>query len=184
MSKDSDALGRYLDRGEKLLWAGRPVQGIVFSAIDWYLIPFSVLWLGLVLGMFGSRSQAQSNAMDGLTGLFFIAVGVYMLIGRYVFDWFNRSAMFYGVTDRRAIVLSGMYRRSVHSIDFVSLSGLKLDERADGSGTISFGDQPIGYSQQWAAWGGRSANQFFRVSDVKRVYEIIREAMRRLKSKD
>lgn len=31
----------YLDKNEKLLWTGQPRKGIVFSAADIFMIPFS-----------------------------------------------------------------------------------------------------------------------------------------------
>jgi len=174
-----DELRRHLERGEKLLWAGRPAQGIVFATMDWYYIPFSVVWLGFVLQIFGQRNQV--DAVTGLTSVLFVAVGIYMLIGRFIVDWIYRSGVVYGVTDRRAIIVSGLASRSVQSIDFSSLSGLKLEERGDGSGTIAFGDQPpYWYRQQLhAAWGAGA--QFFRVPEVRKVYSIVYEAMQRQK---
>jgi hypothetical protein len=170
-----------LDRGEKLLWAGRPVQGVVFTALDWYLIPFSVVWLGLVLLTF--RQALKSDPLGGLTSVLFVGVGFYMLVGRYVADWYYRSRALYGVTDRRAIIVSRIAVRSVQSIDFSSLTGLRLEERGDGTGTIFFGDQPPYWSRQrmHASWG--VGTQFFRVADGKKVYSIVRDVMQRQKSK-
>jgi len=127
MTPVDDVIRLRLDKGEKLLWAGQPVQGLLFTGMDWYLIPFSVVWLAITL------------------------------VGRYIVDWMRRSATSYGVTDRRAIIISGIFSRSVHSIDFVSLTGLKLEERSDGRGTIYFGDQsPYASYQQWNVTLGRS----------------------------
>jgi hypothetical protein len=118
-----------------------------------------------------------------VAGLFFIGIGIYLLIGRFFADRLYRSRLIYGVTDRRAIILSGIRRRSVQSIYLSSLSALKLEERRDGSGTISFGDR----SSYWYARGpGFSTQQgvgtqFFRIADVKQVYTIVREAMQRQK---
>ena len=73
-------------------------------------------------------------------------------------------------------------QRSVQSIDLSSLSGLKREDRADGSGTILFGEQPW----YWYGWYGPGfmrpmGAMFFRVADVKGVYNIVREAMQRQK---
>src|SRR5262249_2338283 len=121
-----DELRLRLNSGEKLLWAGRPAQGIVLSRQDWYLIPFGVFLVA--------------------AGLRFIPMGIYILIvGRLFADLWYRSRLIYGVTDRRAIILSGMRRRSVRSIYFSSLITLKLEERRNRSGTIYFGEERPSY---------------------------------------
>jgi hypothetical protein len=43
MRQANEEIGRHLDRGGKRLWAGRPAQGLVFTALDWYMIPFSIV---------------------------------------------------------------------------------------------------------------------------------------------
>lgn len=179
-----DELRPHLERGEKLLWAGRPVQGVAFTLMDWYLIPFSVVWLGMVLRSLGPGLSAQTDPMIGAVGVLFVAIGIYILVGRYIADWLYRSHLIYGVTDRRAIIVSGMFGLAVQTIDFTSLGGLKLEERPDGSGTISFGTQmPYRNRQQLhASWG--VGNQFFRVQDVKIVYAIVRDAMQRQRAKN
>jgi hypothetical protein len=179
-----DELRPHLERGEKLLWAGRPVQGIVITLMDWYLIPFSVVWLGILLRSLGPGLRAQTDPIIGAMGVLFVAIGVYILVGRYIADWLYRSRLIYGVTDRRAIIVSGMFGLGVQTIEFSSLGGLKFEERGDGSGTISFGNQmPYWHRQQLhASWG--VGNQFFRVQDVKNVYAIVRDAMQRQRAKN
>jgi hypothetical protein len=177
-----DELHSYLDPGEKLLWAGRPIQGIVFTPLDWYFIPFSVVWLGFVLYIFWQGLPKTPDPIGGLASGLFVGIGVYLLVGRFFADSFYRSRLVYGVTDRRAIIASGVFSRSVQSIDLSSLSGLKREDRGDGSGTISFGDQPW----YWYGWYGPGflrpvGTMFFRVADVKEVYTIVREAMQRQK---
>lgn len=137
----TDELRPFLDRDEKLLWAGRPAQGIVFTRLDWFFIPFSVAWLGFVFFIFWEGLKISEPIMI-LAGLLFTAVGLYVLVGRHLVDRLYRSRLLYGVTDQRVIIVSGMFARSLRSIDLASLSGLTLEERGDGSGTISFGDQP------------------------------------------
>ena len=62
MAASEDELSSYLDPGEKLLWAGRPAQGIVFTPLDWYFIPFSVIWFGIVLLVFLGRGQRRTRS--------------------------------------------------------------------------------------------------------------------------
>src|SRR5262245_55185927 len=72
-----------LDRGEKLLWTGQPVQGLLFTGMDWYLIPFSLVWLGITLGVFNA-SQTRNDAISNPMAWLFIAIGIYLLVGRYI----------------------------------------------------------------------------------------------------
>ena len=182
MAALEDELSAYLDPGEKLLWTGRPVHGIVFTPLDWYFIPFSVVWFGIVLYIFWQGATANPEPMSALVGVLFVGIGIYLLVGRFFADAFYRSRLVYGVTDRRAIIASGILQRSLQSIDLSSLSGLKREDRADGSGTIFFGDQPL----YWYGWYGPGflrplGTMFFRIADVKAVYTIVREAMQRQK---
>ena len=83
MAALEDELHSSLDPGEKLLWSGRPVQGVVFAPPDWYLIPFSVVWLGLVLRGFWQGLTKTPDPMVGLVGVLFVGIGIYCLIGQF-----------------------------------------------------------------------------------------------------
>jgi hypothetical protein len=174
-------LRSHLEPSEKLLWVGRPTQGIVFTPADWYLIPFSLLWLGIALVNFWHGIKTP-QPIAGLMAVLVMGVGIYVVVGRYLTDWLYRSRLIYGVTDRRAIIVSGVLSRSVQSIDLSSLSGLKVEERGDGTGTISFGDQRT-YGMHGSGYHISHAlgTQFFRVTNVRMVYSIVHEEMRRLK---
>ena len=181
-----DELRSHLDSGEKLLWAGRPAQGIVLTTPrDWAVSAFGVVWLG-----FAVYNIWPTKAPDPLkspvpfasfvaTGLLSIGIGIYALIGRFFVDRLYRSRLIYGITDRRAVIISGLRRRSVQSIYLSSLGALTLEERRDGSGTIYFGDQPSYWHRASIQQG--LGTQFFRIADVKQVYTIVHEAMQRQK---
>ncbi len=185
MAASEDELRSHLDSGEKLLWTGRPAQGIAFTRQDWFLIPFSAVWLGIALFSFWPKSTKAPEPLPLFVaaGLLFIGIGVYMFVGRFFADLWYRSRLIYGVTDRRAIILSGMRRRSVQSIYLSSLNTLKLEERPDRSGTIYFGDQPSTSYQRVSYYGSdQSAGiQFFRIADAKQVYTILHKAMQQQK---
>ena len=184
-----DELRSHLDSGEELLWAGHPAQGIVLTPQEWGLMPFGVFWLGLAVYNFWPTKAPEpfklpaQFALFVAMGLLFIGIGIYLLVGRFFAESLYRSRLIYGITDRRAIIISGFRRRSVQSIYLSSLSALTLEERPDGSGTIYFGDQP-----PYSHWQRSSyffqlglGPQFFRITDVKTAYTIVHEAMQRQK---
>jgi hypothetical protein len=176
-----DELRPHLDSGEKLLWAGRPAQGIVLTRLDGYLIAFFAVWL------YAGHSLPPH--------LLFTAIGfvICFLSGlQFACVWY-RSRLIYGVTDRRAIILSGMPSfltwtktptgcvryRSVQSIYFSSLITLKLEERRDRSGTIYFGEDFDSRYHNPEFNPRDGGTQFFRIADAKRVFTILQEAIQR-----
>ena len=194
----------HLNSGEKLLWAGRPAQGIVLTRQDWYLIPFGAVWLGAAVHWPVSTAKKTPEPLALFLDLLPIGIGICIVSGRLFADLWYRSRLIYGVTDRRAIILSGMRRRSVQSIYFSSLITLKLEERRNRSGTIYFGeDHPTPsywhgahygpYGPEFGqvddipyAPGGRTRlgeEQFFRIVDAKKVYTTLHEAIRRQRKK-
>jgi len=117
-----DELRSYLDPGEKLLWEGRPKQGIVFTPLDWYFIPFSLVWFGLVVYIFWQGLRKTLDPMGVAMSVFFIGIGTYFLIGRFFADAFYRSRLVYGImigepSSRRAYFVAlcnrSIYPRSV-----------------------------------------------------------------------
>ena len=185
-------LRSHLDSGEKLLWTGRPAQGIVLTRQDWYLIPFGAVWLGAAVHWPVSTAKKTPEPLALFLDLLPIGIGICIVSGRLFADLWYRSRLIYGVTDRRAIILSGMRRRSVQSIYFSSLITLKLEERQYRSGTIYFGEDHPSYRHDPDPHDGsefgtfvpsgqtrQGEEQFFRISDVKKVFTILHEAIQR-----
>ena len=179
-----------LEPGEKLLWSGQPRQGIVFRGSDLFLIPFSLLWGGFaifweVAAVYGT-SRSGNNAPDfvrfvfPLFGLPFVAIGLYMIFGRFFTDSAQRRKTVYGITDQRVIIRSGLFRRTTKSLNLRTLSDVTLSERGDGSGTITLG--PTGGFYSWfygASWPGMGRNLtpcLDTITDAKNVYQILRRA--------
>jgi hypothetical protein len=171
-----------LGGNERLLWSGRPRKGIVFRAVDLFLVPFSLLWGGFAI--FWEFSVLASDAPPFFVawGIPFVLAGLYLIFGRFLMDARQRERTCYGVTNERVIIVSGLFRRSVKSLNLRTLSGITMDQRADGSGTITFGPAP-----PWSWWysgiwwpgiGQQAPPRFELIQDVKVAYEIVRKAQR------
>ncbi|HTA20326.1 MAG TPA: hypothetical protein VK989_13600 [Polyangia bacterium] len=183
MSADAEKIvSPELATGESLVWSGRPRTGIRLTRSDAVLIPFSLMWCGFAV--FWEKSVLGVNAPPffPLWGAMFVVVGLYFVFGRFFADALRRGKTFYGLTPRRAIIVSGVFGRQVKSIDLAGLSGVTMSERADRSGTISFGS-PSGMNG-WAAgmmgpsWPGASRYlppAFEMIEDAKTVYEKLHE---------
>ena len=55
----------HLQGDEKLLWIGRPGQGLFFSASDFLVVPFGLFWCGFVI-FWESLVFADPNASLGM----------------------------------------------------------------------------------------------------------------------
>ena len=152
-----------LGAGEQLLWHGQPKPGLRLRVSDILLIPFSLMWGG-----------------------FAIFWEFMVIVGRFFVDAKQRSRTWYGLTNERAIIVSGLLSKSVKSLNIDTITELALTEKADGSGSIAFGSPLI-----WPGWISGSSWPFMNhqpiptfesIDNAKSVYELIRKAQQNLRS--
>lgn len=168
-----------LDRGERQLWAGVPRQGILLRPSDVGDIPLSVFVA--VFAYFWERTVIlDGNWLFAFYGIPLIPVAVYLLIGRFWGDARQRARTTYAVTNDRIIINSGLFRPTSKSLTLRLLSDVTLDERKDGSGTITFGPGRWGLGAFTTARGRRARvyPAFEMIPDARRVYVMIKEAQR------
>lgn len=173
---------RELNAGERLLWTGRPRGGIRLQAADLFLIPFSLLWCGFAV-FWEYRVVSQGAPFFFiLWGIPFVCIGLFFVFGRFIADAKHREKTWYALTSERAIISSGLFSRSVRSLFLRTLGEISFAEKADFSGTITFGS--TGMFPAWmagASWpgAGRYAPPAFQMIDNARsVFEMIRSAQK------
>ena len=175
----SQEITRVLDSGESLLWSGAPRRGLLLRPTDLFMIPFSLLGGGFAI--FWEASVLRSNAppIFSLWGIPFVLVGLYMILGRFFVDARIRAKTFYGLTSRRAIILSG---RNTNSLPLRTLSDISLQERPDRSGTILLGrPQPYSawsYGMRWPGTSQYFTAMFEMIPEARSVYDQLLEAQR------
>jgi hypothetical protein len=172
-----------LDRGERQLWAGVPRRGLVLRASDALLIPFSVMWAGFAVFWESSVLRDGAPTFFALWDIPFVLVGLYITIGRFFMDAARRARTTYAVTSERIIIEVegvGPWRGATRSLPLRTLGEVAVRERADGSGTITFGPlPPFGASFAGSSWpGAPQVPSFDLIPDVRRVCDIIRDAQR------
>lgn len=171
-------IGSYLRPGERLLWTGRPAQGLLLTPSDLLLIPFSLLWAALPGSiLIGQLASGRWESVD-LMLIFFAAIGFYITVGRFIVDALARACTRYAVTDQRALVLrDSLVMPSFRSLDLDEMYDVELHMRLGGRGTIRFG-----YASDWPAWwmhrgfgtpAFEQRPQFLAIRDPRRVYELV-----------
>lgn len=174
-------IARELAPSERVLRAGRPRQGPLLRGYDAFAIPFGLIWLGAVIAMIvGVLSSGQPDPGALVFMAFFVAIGLYLVVGRFFVEAFQRSRIRYCVSNERVIIISGVVSRSVKSIELKGLSEVEVSERRNGSGAIVFGatsmlDAMFGGMQGWPGMSSRVA-RFDLIPNVRSVYETIRSA--------
>lgn len=182
----TQAVRAQLEAGEQLIWSGQPRQGLVLRSSDAFMIPFSLLWGGFAIFWEATVIWSGAPIFFMLWGVPFVLVGLHLIFGRFFTDSRQRANTFYGLTNDRIIITSGKRGKKVQSLSLSTLGDISLEERSDGSGTITFGmHNPLGRWGNIAAWPGAGANRqaqpsFEMIPQAKKVYELIRSAQRRL----
>lgn len=174
------AISAELSGGERLLWAGMPKQGLRVRQSDLFLIPFSLLWGGFAMFWEFTVVTSDMTVFFQLWGVPFVLVGLYLIVGRFFVDAFQRSRTYYGLSDRNAIILRTAFSKQVKVLPLRTLPEVTLSERADGSGTITLGP-PLHVSAAWSnnAWPGMVGPPMFEMVEAARpVYNQIRDAQR------
>ena len=175
-------VAQQLSAGERLLWSGQPRSGIRLRMQDAFLIPFSLLWGGFAIFWEASVFTTNAPFFFKLWGVPFVLVGLYIIFGRFFVDARARSQTFYGITTERIITVSGLFSRQVKSLNLRTLTDVSLTERADGSGTITFGPvHPMGSFFPSGSWPGAAryaSPSFDLIERAKEVNEIIRTTQR------
>ena len=188
-----------LMEGETLLWSGRPKQGLMFTSRDWVGVPFSLVWCGFAVAWTIGARAMEAPWFFSAFGLIFVAVGLYMVFGRFVHDAWLRSRDYYAVTDERVLAFRGGVGGHMRALDIDRLPELTLEDmRPDGRGTLRF-ERPHmvvrthrrrsrstgvrrdrTYAQrddQMLPAAGR-ALAFLQIADAQEAYRIVRDAAR------
>lgn len=179
----SAELARELSGNERLLWYGRPLAGVRLRGSDAVGIPFSLMWGGFAIFWETMVIRRGAPLMFKLWGIPFVAVGLYLILGRFLFDAWRRSRTAYAVTSERVIILSGGLRPSVLSLRLATIPAVSLSEGRAGVGTISFGGgsgvaAALGGMQGWPGAARQLGPQFELVANGRFVYETIQTAQR------
>jgi len=178
------SIERELGTGERVLWKGRPRGGLRLRGSDIYMVPFSLFWGGFAIfweamALLKISKNNPAAILFPIFGIPFVLFGLYLVFGRFFVDAKLRESAEYAVTNRRAIIVSGIFSKSVRSINLQTTPEITFSERPDRSGTISFGIMPA-----YGRWGQRDLlfpgmsvlPAFEMIDDVRTVYGIIEKA--------
>lgn len=175
-----DELRPNLSLGEKLVWTGKPKTGVVFRSSDFFLIPISLLWAGFTVYLETSILSTGAPFPFAIIGILFVLVGLYITVGRFFLDSKKRANTIYGITADRIIIKTGIFNREIQSLNIKAQSEIRLNQKADNSGTITIGPTDFRYTMmQGMEWpGAKQPPRLDLIENVKSVYDLIIEFQR------
>ncbi len=163
---------------ESLLWSGRPRQGFIFRKFDSRIVVFSFVWGGLAIGSGWFTFESGAPAVILLFDVAIVAICVYLVSARFIFDYLARRSTYYGITDRRLFFLCEFPTTKKRSLEIPKPNDVTVIPDAGMSGSISFGpDDPM---KRWLGQlnlSGMSAcrqTEFFLIEDAQSVLDILK----------
>jgi hypothetical protein len=176
-----------LSAGESIVWSGRPNPSVIFHGSDLFMIPFSLLWGGFaifwetaVTGYLGSGHGRAAPSVMVLFGIPFVLIGQYLIWGRFFYAAWKKKRTLYAITNRRVLVLSLASGSQIVSAFLENIPAIDREVRADGIGTLKFGQIPnswAGGRNYYGTWDSLHLNSgipvFVDIDDAASVYNMV-----------
>ncbi|MFJ7216504.1 PH domain-containing protein [Amycolatopsis sp. NPDC098790] len=123
--------------GERVLWAGEPVQRPLYVAADGVIAPAGLILAVAALWFLLAR-EPSGGAMAGAVVV--LVIGLYGAIGREAVRYLALGRTTYAVTDSRVIARSGLFRQKERASELAGLSAPALKPGPSRTGTLSFAE--------------------------------------------
>ena len=130
------------------------------------MIPFSILWCGFAVFWFVSALASGAPITFCLFGLPFVAVGLYLVFGRFIHTSYMRKRTAYVITNKKII------RRRGSKLDMLHLNNLPsmtLTVNKNGNGTIRFGQE---YSYYRSGHRYANASSLFTLENIPNPVQV------------
>lgn len=168
-------IGSYLTGDEYVIWKGAPVKGHLFTPQDLYMIPFSLMWCGFAVFWELSVIAADAPLFFKIWGIPFVAVGLYVVAGRFFVQAYMRKHTCYAITSKRILRIR---KKQMDSLNYRLSPERRVSQNRDGSGTIWFGDAGTPAARSYQMMPGQAGRAGFvmeQIPEVNRVMQILAE---------
>ncbi|MCB8923108.1 MAG: hypothetical protein H6662_16090 [Ardenticatenaceae bacterium] len=173
-----------LESGERIVWSGRPQQGIIFRSFDKFVIVFILFGLGTSIAwIYGILSNDIPKFL-----LIFMVLGIaqmlFMGVGSFLKDLQIRKNLSYALTNKRIIITSNSNAPKIRSLNLQSVSDMSLTQHHNKTGTILFGSAPANtywiVSTSLHVFNQNMPPSFDMIDDAKMVFDLIRKTQQAL----
>ena len=153
-------LHRVMERGERLLWKGKPAfWPFVLAGFLGPSFTLVAVLVGLLLVARGLVSGAGPFAVASELGL-----GVALVACGIAYRGLVHRHTYYGITNRRVIAQGGLVGREFETVDFDKMAGAEVN--------VGVADKAFGKGS--GSIVAESAGGFCTLRNVRRPYEVLR----------
>lgn len=132
-----------LDRGERLIWAGRPVplkfalrKGGIFRSL--FGLAFSAISISFVMG----AQKSGGSTSTWLYGIPFVLIGAYIVLSPVWYFLEGRGTR-YALTDRRAIIDTRGFSKRRLSVPLTHMRFVEVVQGETGPGDVIFKEETV-----------------------------------------
>jgi hypothetical protein len=122
--------------GERVLWAGEPVQRPLYVAADAVIAPAGLVLAAAALWFLLAKEPSGPTMTAAVVVL---VIGLYGAVGRSAVRYLALGRTTYAVTDSRIIARSGLFRQKERAGELAGLSAPVLKPGTSRTGTLTFG---------------------------------------------
>jgi len=178
-------------KDEEILWMGQPNPNINFTSMDWFLIPFSIMWGGFAifwelsaLGMLFVNSSNETNIpiVFPLFGIPFVIMGLYFIFGRFIYKKWKKRRTYYAITNKRVLIITNTNNKKIMAEFIDNIPAINYSQKSNGIGNIRFGNFNFMTDMYentgmdfFSGFSGKSSPAFFDIDNVKEVYTLVNE---------
>jgi hypothetical protein len=179
MSPSIKPFEAFLKPGERILWTGKPKQGLLLRDADMIAIPMSIMLLG-----FASLLDFLVLNFDVRWPVIFFAVvstGAFVYLGvlRFFTAARRRRYIDYCLTNKRVLMMHGR-KGKLETLPLSQIDKAEVTAEKDGSGHVSFGNSNPVWPWLLGTFYFSSAAipGFELIPDVEAVYDKLVEQLR------
>ncbi len=172
--RDFDELRELLLQNERLIWSGHPRRGIFVGVNQLLAIVIGVIAISIpVIITLLNFGLFRGPKVGGIIVLFIVWYLAYSIVIKRIFDAVHRRFTVYGLTDRRAIIITGIVNRHARSVRLNTLSTIELMERSDRLGTIRCISRADGWYRKNRRKEIKPIPLFRAIVDARHVHDLL-----------
>ena len=139
MSASTNPFASFLKPGERIVWTGKPKQGLLLRDADMIAIPMSIMLLGFALLLDFLVLNFEVRWPVVFFAVTSSAAFVYLGVIRFFTAARRRRHIEYCLTNKRVLLIHGRKRR-LETLPLSQIDKAELTAEKDGSGHVSFGN--------------------------------------------